>query len=60
MAICPKCKTEDEYSIIQIKEYIHNNDFISVITKVCCDECYEEFWVREVFDFADSYNIKDA
>lgn len=56
MAKCPKCNCED-YDVIYIEDHDYIGDEIILTVKVKCNDCGEEFWVREKYEFKNSTNI---
>ena len=56
MAKCKNCGSED-YEVIYIEEHDYNGDYITVVAKVRCCDCGEEFWIRAYFDFGEGENI---
>ena len=50
MVKCPKCKSE-EYEVNYIEDYSYEGDEIITLTKARCNECENEFWIREFFTF---------
>ena len=56
IAKCKKCKSDD-YEIIHIENYEYEGDCISMLAKVRCCECGNEFYVKEFFDFSSSERV---
>lgn len=55
-AKCPKCDSED-YNILFIEGWEYKCfGVVTALMKVKCDDCGNEFWVRENYEFESSVN----